>query len=153
MLYLDPCTLNLTLITTQECAVSALTSLCEAHYCTNQELMKTVQGEDRVVVCVDCHYAMCILHYEYLLVLWCSCLATKVLISKYLATRRVVVSGGWVNGLDRQVPTSLLQHPYLYLRPTRLCFSWIPIKTVTHTYLQSLVYEVVVYVLPNIHCT
>ena len=43
-------------------------------------------------------------------ILWsiCSCVATKVLISKYLATR-VVVSGGWDNGLDRRVPAGLLQ--------------------------------------------
>ena len=31
-----------------------------------------------------------------------SCQATKVLISKYLDTRRVVVSVGGVNGLERQ---------------------------------------------------
>ena len=34
-------------------------------------------------------------------VLWSyDCLATKVLASKHLATRRVVVSGGGANGLD-----------------------------------------------------
>ena len=42
--------------------------------------------------------------YMHLLVLWSSCLATKFLVSKYLATRRVVVSGSWGNGLDRQAP-------------------------------------------------
>ena len=38
-----------------------------------------------------------------------SCQATKVLISKYLATRRVVVSVGGVNGSERQLLTSLIQ--------------------------------------------
>ena len=47
----------------------------------------------------------------YLQVLGSSCLATKVLISKYLAIRRAVVSGGWGNRLDKRVPISLLQHP------------------------------------------
>ena len=40
----------------------------------------------------------------------CSCLATIVLIGQYLPTERVVVSGGWENGSDRQLQTSLL-HP------------------------------------------
>ena len=38
---------------------------------------------------------------------WSGCLATELLINKHPATRRVVVSGGWGNQLDRQVPTSL----------------------------------------------
>ena len=38
-----------------------------------------------------------------------SCQATKVLISKYLATRRVVVSVGGVNRSERQLLTSLIQ--------------------------------------------
>ena len=41
-------------------------------------------------------------------VLVSSCQATKVLISKYLATRRVVVSVGGVNGSERQLLTSLI---------------------------------------------
>ena len=45
-------------------------------------------------------------HYIYVLV--CSCLATIVLIGQYLPTERVVVSGGWGNGSDRQLQTSLL---------------------------------------------
>ena len=36
--------------------------------------------------------------YSVLLVLCSSCLATKVLIGKYVAARRVVVSGGWAMG-------------------------------------------------------
>ena len=40
-----------------------------------------------------------------------SCQATKVLISKYLATRRVVVSVGGVNGSGRQLLTSLIHAP------------------------------------------
>ena len=40
-----------------------------------------------------------------------SCPATKVLISKYLATRRVLMSVGGVNGLERQLLTSLTHAP------------------------------------------
>ena len=40
-----------------------------------------------------------------------SCLATKVLIRKYLATRRVVVSVGGVNESERQLLTSLIHAP------------------------------------------
>ena len=40
-----------------------------------------------------------------------SCLATNVLISEYLATRRVVVSVGGVNGSERQLLTSLIHAP------------------------------------------
>ena len=40
-----------------------------------------------------------------------SCQATKVLISKYLATRRVVVSVGGVNGSEGQLFTSLIHAP------------------------------------------
>ena len=40
-----------------------------------------------------------------------SCQATKVLTSKYLATRRVVVSVGGVNVLERQRLTSLIHVP------------------------------------------
>ena len=40
-----------------------------------------------------------------------SCQVTKVLISKYLATRRVVVSVGGVNASERQLLTSLIHAP------------------------------------------
>ena len=40
-----------------------------------------------------------------------NCQATKVLISKYLATRRVVVLVGGVNGSERQLLTSLIHAP------------------------------------------
>ena len=40
-----------------------------------------------------------------------SCQATKVLISKYLATRKAVVSVGGVNGSERQLLTSLIHAP------------------------------------------
>ena len=51
-----------------------------------------------------------------------SCQATKVLISVYLATQRVVVSVCGVNGSERQLLTSLIHAPYL--GSTRPCISW-----------------------------
>ena len=44
-------------------------------------------------------------------VFMCVCARTKVLISKYLATRRVVVLVGGVNGSERQLVTSLIHAP------------------------------------------
>ena len=40
-----------------------------------------------------------------------SCQAIKILISKYLATKRVVMSVGRVNELERQLLTSLIHAP------------------------------------------
>ena len=50
---------------------------------------------------------LCVHACIYCMVLWSSCLATKFLISKYLATRRVVHGVrqlGQIMGLDRQAP-------------------------------------------------
>ena len=60
-------------------------------------------------VCV-CTWA-CVCECERMCWFVSSCQAIKVLISKYLATRRVVMSVGGVNGLERQLLTSLIHAP------------------------------------------
>ena len=50
----------------------------------------------------------------------CSCLATIVLIGRYLPTERVMVSDGWGNGSDRQLQTSLLQPGCNHIRTYKL---------------------------------
>ena len=47
-----------------------------------------------------------------------SCQTTEVLISKYLATRRVVVSVGGVNGSERQLLTSLIHRTLIGVHST-----------------------------------
>ena len=47
-----------------------------------------------------------------------SCQARKVLISKYLATKRVGVSVGGVNGSERQLLTSLIHAPLIGVHST-----------------------------------
>ena len=54
---------------------------------------------------------MCVCVCVFVRVLVSSCLATKVLNSKYLAIRKVVVSVGGVNGSERQLHTSLIHAP------------------------------------------
>ena len=63
----------------------------------------------RVCMCACVRVCMCVC----VCVCTCmsSCLVTKVLTSKYLATKRVVVSVGWGNGSERQLLTSLLHTP------------------------------------------
>ena len=54
-----------------------------------------------VTLCVCVCVRACMRSCAYAYVLVNSCQATKVLISKYLATRRVVMSVGGVNGSGR----------------------------------------------------
>ena len=58
------------------------------------------------VVCMGMPFcAMCVCEFV------SSCQATKVLISKFLATRRVMVEVGGVNGSERHLLTSLMHAP------------------------------------------
>ena len=63
-----------------------------------------------VCVCV-CGVCACVCVCVCVCVFVSSCQATNVLISKYLTTRRVVVSVGGANGSEGQLLTSLIRAP------------------------------------------
>ena len=75
-------------------------TLGDAHFVPINDLVQREVGSDMVCsnIMLQCTYSVCMCVYMHLLVLWSSCLAAKFLISKYLATRRVAVSGRWGNG-------------------------------------------------------
>ena len=62
-------------------------------------------------MCVCVCVCVCVRVCVHACVFVSSCQATKVLISKYIATRRVVVSVGGVNGSERQLLTCVINVP------------------------------------------